>query len=929
MANYSRSPSPLPPTRPRFGRRLAVLYCLIAPFASAQEVEFETLSGLLDRGAQAFAQGDYTQASAAFHKLKSTYKNEPQWREARLGEKVLPLAGYAALKAGLYDQAIDSLGILLQEDGAAYSQELFVAYTLALAHKRKGSHEEALEAFENFRAISHSESQRGIARIHESDILLKIDEPDQARSALTEVIGSDTAVRVKTQARLRLLQMRLEQKDLEGIADTLLERRWNTDTMPELALVAFLAIESGDLLAQANRSAEALRAYRLVPSKKALVESQARKLARLKQTVLDRKSEVGLAGVMWTDFYEQLIQSSSAQLAALQNAADYSDPLLIRRGRALLLSNRFFEAWLLFERVASNAESPHAETAHFNWILAAKELGRAAAALEIADRYLKRYPESRSLNDTLSLIADTHIDAGDYASALAVLARLSADASDPESQASARYRSGQCRIRLGDYTAARSDFVQASQIKSSETLQQNARLWIGISLFLERDFEEAKQAFSDLYDKVESPGIRGEALYRIACSEYSLRNYETAVKQLANFSTDYPGHQREFEVQLLLGDSYFAQGKFSQALQRYQSIPADIPQLAHEAALQATVALVEMDRHDDAIATLERRARITTNPSQFAEVHWAAYEIESGLSQSTNARRWLDKAIETHGDSQEADQMIHILEELQKIDGFDYAERFDNAINRERYRLAARLGLLQALALRREGGDYQSQEVMLQVANEIPVDLLPPECLAQIGLALIEAELEQGRELHQTLLETYPESQYAHYAHYGLAKNALETNQLEAALGWLDRIGETHFDSPVYLDARQLEGDTQRALGQLSAARNTYNSILSYRWATSRQKATSLLALARLSQQQGNLKHAIAYCQRVFTLYPGEIEASAQGYFETALRLAEIDEPQKARATLAEFLGRPEYRGTAQYNQAEALYAELEPPARQ
>ena len=55
------------------------------------------MSDLVNRGANAFAEGDYLQAASAFQKLESIYSQEPEWKSNRLGAKIAPFAGYAAL----------------------------------------------------------------------------------------------------------------------------------------------------------------------------------------------------------------------------------------------------------------------------------------------------------------------------------------------------------------------------------------------------------------------------------------------------------------------------------------------------------------------------------------------------------------------------------------------------------------------------------------------------------------------------------------------------------------------------------------------------------------------------------------------------------------------------------------------------------------
>ena len=163
-------------------------------------------------------------------------------------------------------------------------------------------------------------------------------------------------------------------------AETLLNRPWESDTMPEMALLAFLSIEAGDLFLSNGLVEEARRAYRLAPSKTTLVEKQKQKLNELTHTFKARRANVGMGGIMWTDFYEQLIGAATAQLAALEDSEDYTDPLQLRRGKSALLAKRTYEAWLIFERLSQSVSLEVAEDPN-----KLKQLEELQAALEACD----------------------------------------------------------------------------------------------------------------------------------------------------------------------------------------------------------------------------------------------------------------------------------------------------------------------------------------------------------------------------------------------------------------------------------------------------------------------------------------------------------------------------------------------------------------
>ncbi len=367
---------------------------------------------------------------------------------------------------------------------------------------------------------------------------------------------------------------------------------------------------------------------------------------------------------------------------------------------------------------------------------------------------------------------------------------------------------------------------------------------------------------------------------------------------------------------MLLGDCYFAQSRLEQALQQYRSIPEDYPVLGHLAAIQSAHAYLEKSQPNDAIAVLRKQIGVPSEPSEFVEPQLLSADIYQSIGNEEAVTKALETSIETHGDTLSADGIIDAMQQIVGYRDSDYAALYDEGLESKSFRLAARFGLLKAFELHDSGLEFQAKEWYLKLANEIAIEDLPPECLGPIGLELIKLDFDRGTELHDHLIEKFPSNQCIQYAFYGYAIQEAEAGRNETALGWLDRIDLNLIDSQVYIESMLLEGSIRTKLGDYPAALEILSSLLSYRWASSAQKAQGLLSLATLSDRKGDKKQAIAYCQRVFTLYPGSTHEAAESYLKSALYLTEIDEIEKAKETIEEFLGRSEYRHTDFYKQA-------------
>ncbi|HCR31219.1 MAG TPA: hypothetical protein DIV79_14505 [Opitutae bacterium] len=906
--------------------RNAAVFSILAllPLAPSQVVEFETMSDLVNRGANAFADGDYVQAARAFQKLESLYSEEPEWEANRLGPKIAPLAGYAALKAGLFDQAIDSLQQYVSEDGSGDGQEIFVRYTLALALKNQGKFAEALDAFAQFRAATHSVSQQSIGLVHEADIHEKQNAFDLAAAILSQVSeNASTAIRIRIHARIRLLQTQLDQMKFHQAAETLLNRPWESDTMPEMALLAFLSIEAGDLFLSNGLVEEARRAYRLAPSKTTLVEKQKQKLNELTHTFKARRANVGMGGIMWTDFYEQLIGAATAQLAALEDSEDYTDPLQLRRGKSALLAKRTYEAWLIFERLSQSVSLEVAEAAHFNWILAAKELGQYEDAIAIARNYLDTYPASESVDDALSLIAHTLIDAGRYEEAINALTELITDASDQSLKTVSIYQRGQCYLRVPDYESAHLDFEQVEKLATSQDLAERASLWKGIGFFLQSNLEKSLPIFEKLKSDSQNGEIRGEAHYRYACCLYTSFDYSSCANSLSGFLTNYLGHPRQYEATLLLGDALAADNQIEAALKQYQSIPGDIGVIGHLAAMQSAQMSWDLDRFDEAIDVLEAQLEFTKDAYKSTEIQLLAVDFRFKLGDTEQAVDLLRETISTNGDSPEAENLLQAIDVIASTKEIQAISLKDAALANNQFRLAARYWLFHALELKNADRVFQYRETLLALANEIPIERLPPECLAHVGLEMARLDFNIGQTMLQRLVALYPDSFYTPFAYFGFAIKEAEAKQYSLALGWLNRMGSNAVGLPIHVDSMIFEAQLRIEVQEYERAQEILENALSLRWATSEQKADCLLALAELKTRHNRPEQAIAYCQRVFTLYPGATDAAAAGYFRSAQHLAEIEEPGKAKEVLEEFLGRSEYRHTIFFEQAKKLLTKL------
>jgi len=185
---------------------------LIGTALASPNISYDTLESLIQKGVNAFSSGNYPASSEAFQSAFDTYRHEPEWEESRLSEKILPLSGFASLKAGLYDRSIMALALFLEEESYAYSQEIFARYALVLSYQKNGDIASAIAECNTLEESAHSHSLKSLAALRRAQLLLDSGKESEGAKLLIEIAQSEGAQRVRQQARLIAIRKSLDDK---------------------------------------------------------------------------------------------------------------------------------------------------------------------------------------------------------------------------------------------------------------------------------------------------------------------------------------------------------------------------------------------------------------------------------------------------------------------------------------------------------------------------------------------------------------------------------------------------------------------------------------------------------------------------------------------------------------------------------------------
>jgi TolA-binding protein len=926
---------------------LALLAALLPGRALAQETVL-TLRETLAQAQAALAAGDYAQANRTFEVIETTFGREPQVQEASFRLIMLPLHGYAAFLAGETERAIERFEQFLREFPDDRSRKPFVLYNLARAHQDSGDSDAAVETYRDFVALDPDRPEAALATLAAADLMFESGRSEEGFETLRALIARHPPAIIRNKARLTALQQALALGDIEAARGYLLDHPWEVNQMPELAVLAFAALDMGQHLLATRDYPAAIACYRLIPPYEALLEAQARRVRETRERFESRRADVGIyqGGQFWTKFYTDLIARLEQQYRALEAAEDYTPDLYLAMGQAYLLDGRAHEAWILFETLArdtSLAPNQQAE-AHYRWILSAIEVGVWEDAFRIAEGFGERFPESPLVPDSLYLLATAYQEAQQYRDAVEVLDVFLANHANHSLAPRALFVRGYNYNLLNQPENARADLESFIAKYPNHGLFLDARYWRAMTFFADYDYAANLEALEALAPDVAGHRLEGEVAYRRAATFYAMEEFETALQAVDRYLEAFPLHVRADEARVLRGDIQMGRGELVAARTIFAAIPPSAGHLFTYATFQTGKIFRAMAGAADRAET--RSPLLEAHRQHFADyvarddipverkervseaLYWIGWtHIERG--EPDQARQVFADALETYGDNIEAVQVPNIIEALgrteKRLTQLPRAERDaalrqwideqkEAALAEDRLTYYARLNFyLEDMRLTTEADRHP-----FEIVEKVPIERIDPEGLGRLAAGLAEQYPNIAIDYLERLEDEFPESRHRSYAYFARAVLMMQEGRHVDASAELERFRAEAPQHPLSTEATLLYAETLTRTDRYEAATEALEGLLSLRHARGRPHAEALLALSRNAEAAGKIERAIPYAQRVYNVYRAYPKLSAEAYWMSAQQFEAIGDPAAAYRTLEEMLADRRIQSLPIATQAEA-----------
>ena len=903
------------------------------PLHSIGQENAKTLREVMLQGQAALAAGDYATAFKAFEEIQTTFSQEPEVSERVFQLTIMPLHAYAALLHEETDTAIRLFESFVKTFPDDRTRLSFVLFNLARAYSEISAVDKAIDTYKRFVALDPNRAEAALATLEAVRLMFEAGRDDEAFATLDNVYAKQRGGVLRTKSRLMALQKALELGRTDQAREYMLNSDWSVDQMPELAVLAFAALEMGHQLLASGDYVDAVECYRIVPPYSQLVNAQERRLYETKTRFESRRQSVGLyqGGQFWTQFYTRLIARLEAQLKGLREADDYTAALYLAFGQAYLLAERPREAWILFEHLARDPElsKQQQSEAHYRWILAAIDVGVWEDAYRIAKGFGRRFPDSPLVPNALYLLGTAYQEAGEYPDAIKVFTTFLENHDQHDLAPRTLFLRGFNHNFMNQPVEARADFESFIARYPRHQLSKEAHLWRALSFFAERDYATALEALKVLAPTVKGGRLEPEVAYRIASTYYAMRDYESALSSINAYLNSYSQHTRTDEARVLLGDIEMGRGELATARAIFMEISPNAGHLFVYSAFQAGKILravagaaenkVARERllssHIEHFQNYLDREDVPFKGRISEALYWIGWtHVERG--EEDLARMIFEQALSLYGDDIDSGDVPTIIDAYARIEkrllGVDKKERearLKSWIEEEKAKAqqADRLTYLARLSLYLQAmvPPENPTNFIFEIVEQVPIERIDAEGLGRIAAGLVEKYPRVAEDYLTRLEDEYPDSHHRSYAYYARAHLLSQAGEYEEARWQLARFRS---ESPLHPLAIKVSLDYANTLTQTAEydqAQSVLEDLLRLRTAKGRPHANALLALSRNAEAAGELKRAVPYAQRVYNVYRGYPELAAEAYWMSALQFERLGDSVIAYKTLDEMLSNP------------------------
>ncbi len=604
------------------------------------------------------------------------------------------------------------------------------------------------------------------------------------------------------------------------------------------------------------------------------------------------------------------------------------------------------------------------EQAHTEWAVAALEFGNYVEAIDILLPLAREYQNLENPAQVLIFLGEAFYANGEYSRAIEAFDLASQlDEVDPALKRQARFQRAWVLYYNMAYDESQPEFESVYREAPNTEIGQEALFWSADANYMAGNYDRAAQQFSEFINRYPNHEMIGAAKYSLGWSYFMMGDFANVTGPLIDFLNNYEPppialYPYETDVRLRIGDAFFAQNMYREAMEYYSATIGADPG-GDYAMYQVANSYYRMNRNFEAVTQFRRLLRIypfsrlreqaqyniayiylntgnydqaieefQTVISRFPGTEWAAraqYNIGDSYYNAGN----FEAAIEAY--QRVLDQYPRSRYIIEAIDGIQFAQLsaggFDTSTDileefladNPTSATADRLRFRQAENVF-QSGDYEAAvrefRQYLRITNNR--NLMPDAYFNMADAYQRTNNMAGAIEAYETLVNDFPESERIGPALIELGRIHYERNNFQESLRRFQQLAE--HDQQYLQEAYLGKGNAHLALQNRTDARQNFESVLSM----NPENDAARVGLGKVLLSDGRVEEA----RRFFNLVAGsnttEIGAEAQflmgeAYNAEGDRQAALDEYSKVRVLFEAF---GEWVAEAQYKTAEIYIRE-------
>jgi tetratricopeptide (TPR) repeat protein len=510
------------------------------------------------------------------------------------------------------------------------------------------------------------------------------------------------------------------------------------------------------------------------------------------------------------------------------------------------------------------------EQAYFEWGVTAFEAGFYGEAIEALRPLAQRVDELENPGTVLTFLGEVYFANGEYTSAIEAfeLAEGIRDL-DPEIQRQARFQRAWVRYRNQAYAQAQPEFEQVYRDAPDSPLGTEALFWSADALYQTRNYGEAASQYAEFVQRYPQHELIGPAKYALGWAYFMMGDYENATGPLIDFLENYEPPEIalfpfDTDTQLRIGDAFYAQGEYSDALEYYNRAIGAEPG-GDYAMFQLANSYYRMNRNFEAVSQFRRLLRIYPYSSLREQ---SQYNVAYIYLNTGN----YDQAIE------------EFRTVISRFPGTEWAARAQYNIGDSYY----------------NAGNYDEATAAYQeVLENYPRSSYIIEAINGIQFAQLSAGNDDtSTDILEDFLADNPTSNTADRLRFRQAENLLQAGEYDAAVREFRQYLRITNNQSLVPDAYFNMADAYQRTDDLDGAITAYETLIND-FPQSERTAPALAELGRLLLMEGAYEESIERYNQLAELDPRYRQEAYLGLGNANL---EMDRIQEARQNFEQVL---------------------------